>query len=77
MATRPIYEIAAEIRSDWKKVWFGAVPYLEAMESLDSVEDYFFCDSAQTIIVYFLGNANAWRGETARRVKKELHEMIK
>jgi hypothetical protein len=75
--TRPLYEIAAEIRRDWKKVYFGAVPYLDAMATLNSIEDNYMYDSAKSIVVYFLGNATTWRGETARRVKVELNAMIK
>jgi hypothetical protein len=75
--TRPIYEIAKEIRSDWKNVYFGAVPYLEAMLQLDKVEDSYGYDSASSIVLYFLGNASSWRGETAKRVKAELKSMIK
>jgi hypothetical protein len=75
--TRPLYEIAAEIRRDWKKVYFGAVPYLDAMATLNSIEENYMFDSAKSIVVYFLGNATTWRGETARRVKVELNAMIK
>ncbi len=74
---RPLYEIAAEIRSDWKKVYFGAVPYLEAMACLDEMTDMYGADSARSIVAYFLGNANTWKGEVARRVKKELNDMLK
>ena len=73
---RPLYEIAREIRNDWgKKIYFGAVPYLEAMESLSSIQDNYGLDSAKSIVLYFLSNAQSWRGEVARRVKKELKEM--
>ena len=75
--SRKINEIAAEIRKDWSKVYFGAEPYLDAMEDLDSAEDSYFCDSAPSIIRYFLGNAMTWRGDVARRIKKELNAMIK
>ncbi len=74
---RPIFEIAAEIRADWKNVYFGAVPYLAAMGSLNSVRDNYGADSAESIVIYFLGNANSWRGETARRVKAELKALVK
>lgn len=74
---RPLYEIAAEIRKDWKKVYFGAVPYLQAMGTLNSVNDKYGCDDAKSIVIYFLANANSWRGETARRIKKELNGMVK
>ena len=33
--TRPLHVIASEIRKDWKKVYFGAEPYLDAMSNLD------------------------------------------
>lgn len=75
--TRPLYVIASEIRKDWKKVYFGAVPYLDAMSSLDSIEDNYIMDSGKSIVLYFLSNATTWRGETARRVKAELKAMSK
>ena len=75
---RPLYEIAKEIRSDWgSKIYFGAKPYLGAMLTLNSIDDMYMCDSAKTIVRYFLANANTWRGDVARRVKAELKEMIK
>jgi hypothetical protein len=74
---RPIYEIAHEISRDWKKPYFGAVPYLDAMRSLNSVTDSFYQDSAKSVVLYFLSNANTWRGETAKRVKAELKAMVK
>lgn len=76
-ATRPLYEIAAEIRKDWKRPYFGAVPYLDAMFTLSSVKDSYFLDSGESIVQYFLANAQTWRGETARRVKAELKAAVK
>jgi hypothetical protein len=76
--TRPLHEIAREIRKDWgAKVYFGAKPYLDAMASLDSVDDNYGWDSGKTIVLYFLGNASTWRGETAKRIKAELKAMAK
>ena len=75
--TREIHEIAKEIQDDWAKVNYAAEPYLEAMHSLRTVNDKYGMDSASMIVAYFLGNASAWRGDVARRVKKELNEMIK
>lgn len=77
MASRKLSEIAAEIRRDWKKVYFGAVPYLDAMENLNSIQDNYFLDSAKSVVLYFLVNATTWKGETARRIKKELNQMVK
>lgn len=74
---RPICEIAKEIRSDWKNVYFAAIPYLRAMETLKSKSDNYFSDDAESIILYFLSNATTWRGEVARRIKKELNDILK
>ena len=76
MQNRQLYTIAAEIRSDWKKVNYAAVPYLEAMQQLNSIEDNFILDSARSIVRYFLSNATTWRGEKAREIKAELKAMI-
>lgn len=73
---RPLHVIAAEIRSDWYKVYFGAVPYLDAMRSLNTVDDYYGLDSGRTVVRYFLANASTWRGDVARRVKAELKSLI-
>jgi len=75
---RPIYVIANEIRKDWGcKIYFGAKPYLSAMECLDNVSDGFGLDSAKSIINYFLSNASTWRGEKAKAIKLELKSMVK
>lgn len=75
---RPLYEIAREIRKDWgAKVNYAAKPYLEAMGSLDSIEDNYINDSGRSVVLYFLSNASTWRGEVAKRVKAELKAMAK
>lgn len=76
-AVRPLYEIAREIRRTWKNVYFGAVPYLDAMSSLDKVTDCYIMDSGKSIVNYFLANATTWRGDDARRIKAELKAMVK
>ena len=75
--TRPLHTIASEIRADWKQPYFGAVPYLDAMQNLDTIEDKFFFDSARSVVLYFLSNASTWRGDTARRIKAELKTLAK
>ena len=80
---RPLYEIAREIRQNWKRsvsgteMYFGVVPYVEAMSSLTSINDNFILDSGREIVARFLGNASTWRGETAKRIKAELNAMLK
>lgn len=74
---RPLHVIAREISTDWKKPYFGAVPYLDAMRQLNSIHGAFYEDSAKSVVAYFLANANTWRGDTARRVKAELKALLK
>lgn len=69
--------IARLVEQDWKKVYFGAVPYLQAMATMHSVNDAYGLDPGHEIILYFLSNANTWRGETARAVKAELKRRVK
>jgi hypothetical protein len=77
MTYRSIKSIAREIAADWKKPYFAAVPYLRAMHSLNSVNDTYGYDSARSVVLYFLSNASAWRGDAARRIKAELKNMCK
>lgn len=74
---RPLYEIAREIRKTLTKVSPYAEPYLEAMQSLNTIDDNYYLDSGKSIVLYFLSNASTWRGEDARRIKAELKEMLK
>lgn len=72
MEHRSLARIAAEITQHWPKPYFGAVPYLDAMRTLHSIEDNYVYDSGRSIVLYFLANAGTWRGEHARRIKAEL-----
>jgi len=74
---RPLSTIAREVYSDWKPVRRYAKDYLDAMSTLNSIEDSYMFDSGRSIVAYFLNNAGTWRGEVARRVKKELNAMLK
>ena len=74
---RSLQAIANEIWADWKKVNYGAAPYLDAMATMQSIQDVYGCDSGKSVVLYFLANATTWRGETARRVKKELNALAK
>lgn len=75
---RPLHEIAADIRRDWSaQTASGKVPpaadaYLRPMETLTAITDNYYLDSAKSVVLYFLSNANTYRGETARRLKAEL-----
>lgn len=71
-----ISEIAAIIYANWPKIYFGAVPYLEAIYSLQTINDRYGEDSAKVILLYFLSNATTWRGEVAKEVKRKLKDLI-
>lgn len=74
---RSLNTIAKEINKDWKNVNFAARPYLDAMYNLNKITDSYYFDSGRSIVLYFLNNASTWRGETARRIKTELNQMLK
>jgi hypothetical protein len=74
---RPIKQIALDILNVWKNPNYGAVPYLHAMKSLSTIDDMYYADSAQSIILYFLSNASTFRGEDARNLKAELKRHLK
>ncbi len=73
---RPLHVIARDIKRHWNPVNYAAVPYLTAMAQLDSITDDYGADNAQSVVMYFLCNAKSFRGEDARRLKKELKTLI-
>jgi pantothenate kinase len=76
-----ISQIASIVSKDWraqgKGIYFGAKPYLEAMHTMNTVKDNYGLESGRSIVAYFLNNANTYKGETARAIKKELNKRIK
>jgi len=72
---RSLFTISIDIRKDWKKPYFGAVPYINAMGSLDDITDNYGYDSGRSVVQYFLANAGTWKGDVARRIKKELKAL--
>lgn len=73
--TRSISTIAADIRANWANVNYAAVPYLDAMDSIDSINDMFYADTARSVVLYFLANARSFTGDAARRIKAELKSL--
>lgn len=77
---RKIYAIARDIQREWSKVGKGvnyaAKPYLDAMASLDGPNDSYGCDSAKSVVCYFLANANSFRGDAAKALKAELKALF-
>ena len=75
---RTFQQIAKDIKSTWLTVYFGAVPYLEAMLTLDTTDPNasYRYDKAGNIARYFLANAQTFRGADAKRLKAELESML-
>ena len=78
MSKRTFQQIAKDIKSTWLNVYFGAVPYLEAMLELDTTDPdtMYYNDSAENIALYFLANASTFRGNDAKKLKEELKKLI-
>lgn len=73
---RPLYQIAQDISREWKKPHYTAVPYLQAMKELHTIDDNYMFDSGQSVVRYFLSNAGQFKGEQARKLKQELRSML-
>jgi len=74
--TNNISQIAQIIVQDWKKVNFAAKPFLKAMLSLNTLEDDYGNESAESVVRRFLSNAGSWRGEIAKQVKAKLRNIV-
>lgn len=74
---RYLCTIARDIEINWPKVNYAARPYLNAMHSLNTLQENYGADSAESVVLYFLSNASTWRGPEARRIKAELNGMLK
>ena len=73
---RPINVIALDIEFNWKNISPHARPYLNAMLEMNRIDEpYLYERDCKMTLLYFLSNAQGWRGEDARRVKKELNAM--
>jgi len=72
---RPLYEIASEIRKDWKPICPHAQAHLVAFDNATSIDEMYMYDSVKGEVCYFLSNAGSWRGDVARKIKKELKKM--
>ena len=76
-APRPLSVIALEIRKDWKRLQSHADSYTSAMLGMNDIEERAANgDSGKVVVRGFLKNASLWKGPVARRVKRELKELI-
>ena len=65
------------MRKDWqatskKGIYFGAVPYIEALCTLDDINQKYGFDDGKGMVLYLLGNATTYRGTQAKAIKAEL-----
>ena len=76
--TRPLYQIARDIKAVYrnagKPVYYAAAPYLDAMESLNSIEENYLCDSGRSVVLYALANLTTMRGPGAKELRAELKQ---
>lgn len=74
---RTLKDIARDIRANWKAISNSAAKdALRCMESMGAITEPFGLDpNGNAVVTVFLGNSMGWRGEIARRIKKELQEM--
>lgn len=82
LATYDLSQIARFVRQTWKNkkgestIYFAAKPYLDAMSTMDNVNDKYGMDTGKSIVLYFLSNAKTYKGEQAKLVKAELKKRI-
>ena len=77
---RPLFIIAREIcnlmiseKIDIPEL----IPYLKAMMSLTSIDQQYNCDSAESIVSYFIANSTSWTGSSEfSKLKNELYSML-
>lgn len=87
---RPINIIIAEMVADMKKIcrnqktpttyrkkFVYAVPYIDALSCLSEPNENYGYDNGYGLIAYLVGNLGSYRGETAKRLKKELNDILK
>ncbi len=73
---RPLYEIANEIRENWANVSIYAAPYIDAFGTADQITEIYIIGDHHSSILGFMCNCGGWRGEVARKVKKELRSIL-
>lgn len=71
-----IGEVAKIIFAYWPNMYYGAVPYAEAMAeglTFNLYEPYRF-ETQRPMVLYFLANAQTWKGPVAQAVKDFLNK---
>jgi hypothetical protein len=77
---RSLMKIARDIKSsEWYRgnSSIYARDYIEAMSYLNSINDTYGLDTAESVVRYALSNLSTWRGDQARAIKAELKDLLK
>lgn len=78
--SRPIFEIAKEIKEDWKNVG-PYYPYLKPLFDYNKITDkdplLGFPGAAESAVLSFLCNSQSWKGNKAKEIKNELKSLMK
>ena len=74
---RIYYKVTKDITENWKNVNIDALPYLQAMYKINTINDSYVFESGKDIVLYFLENAKYWRGLKAKELKQELKTLLK
>jgi hypothetical protein len=77
MTQRTLREIADEIEADWLVINNQAAKQaLDQMKTMGAIEAPFGADpNGYAVVGSFLTHAIGWKGNVARRIKKELRKM--
>ena len=68
--------IQDDLDDQGKKLFYGAVPYIDALSTMNSMDDRYGVESAQSIVAYTLSNLSTYRGAKARAIKAELKKRL-
>lgn len=75
-----LHEIITGIkRSTWyaSRSAFAARPYLDALDSLETLGDSFGADSGKHLALYALSNMATFKGDEAKTLKAALKALVK
>ena len=54
-----------------------SMPYAKALRRMHNWKDDYGLEPAKGVVLYLLNNLHNWRGDAARSIKAELHEIVK
>ena len=78
---RTIKDIVADITATWgeekvRTTGYAAKPYLEALATVETVDEMYGADKAEHLVRYLLTNLTQFKGARARELKEELRAHL-